>query len=147
MTGGGSTTVRVPEANGPYSLLRDEPLDAWLGRFADAGRYTIPGNEAGLPGIAIPVGSDSEGMPIGAMLYAGQGEEELLLRLAATLESEHPDWFGRVPPISVVESPTVPHAAVGPVGDLHAVDPGRQVSVTRHDGHAEPLPAATKAPD
>jgi amidase len=105
--------VRVPEANGPYSLLRDEPLAVWLGRFADAGRYTIPGNEAGLPSIAIPAGSDSEDMPIGAMLYAGQGEEELLLRLAATVASEHPEWFGRAPPISVLERSSLSQAAAG----------------------------------
>jgi amidase len=95
--------VRVPLANGPYSLLRDEPLVHWLGRFADAGRYTIPGNEAGLPGISIPVGWDSDGLPIGAMFYAGQGEEAVLLALAAALAAEHPGWFARVPPISVIE--------------------------------------------
>jgi amidase len=97
--------VRVPQANGPYSLLRDETLVHWLGRFADAGRYTIPGNEVGLPGIAIPAGWDSEGMPIGAMFYAGQGEEAVLLALAAALAGEHPGWFGQLPPISVVEQP------------------------------------------
>jgi amidase len=97
--------VRVPLANGPYSLLRDEPLDAWLGRFADAGRYTIPGNEAGLPGISLPAGYDSDGVPIGVMFYAGQGHEETLLTIAATLEAEKPAWFSQIAPISVVRYP------------------------------------------
>ena len=46
--------IRVPEANGPYSLLRDEPLDPWVNRLADACRYTMPGNETGLPGDQHP---------------------------------------------------------------------------------------------
>ena len=46
--------IRVPEANGPYSLLRDEALDPWMNRLTDACRYTMPGNETGLPGINIP---------------------------------------------------------------------------------------------
>jgi amidase len=95
---------RVPQANGPYSLLRDEPLDVWLGRFADAGRYTIPGNEAGLPGISFPAGADSDGLPVGAMLYAGQAQEELLLRTVAAIEAARPQWFSRVPRVSVVHS-------------------------------------------
>ena len=53
--------IRVPEANGPYSLLRDEPLDPWMSRLTDACRYTMPGNETGLPGINIPAGLDQRG--------------------------------------------------------------------------------------
>jgi amidase len=99
-----SCAVRTPSANGPYSLLRDEALDTWLGRFADAGRYTIPGNEAGVPGISVPAGTDSGGVPIGVMLYAGQGREDTLLAIAAILEAERPAWFSRIPPVSVVYS-------------------------------------------
>ena len=94
--------VRVPAANGPLSLLRDEPLDEWLRRFADAGRYTIPGNEAGLPAISLPAGVDSDGLPIGVMLYAGQGSEDLLLQTAAALEREQSAWFSQVPRVSVI---------------------------------------------
>ncbi len=94
--------IRVPAANGPYSLLRDEPLDDWIARLADACRYTMPGNEAGLPGISIPVGLDADGLPVGAMLYAGAGREDLLLRLAAAVEAASPQWFAQVPPLSVL---------------------------------------------
>ena len=93
--------VRVPDANGPYSLLRDEALEPWLARLADACRYTMPGNEAGLPALSLPVGRDREGLPIGAMLYAGPGREDLLLRLGAVVEAERPEWFARRPPIGV----------------------------------------------
>jgi amidase len=95
--------IRVPAANGPYSLLRDEPLDGWIARLADACRYTMPGNEAGLPGISIPVGLDSDGLPIGAMLYASAGREDLLLRLAAAIEAAKPEWFAQVPSVNVAE--------------------------------------------
>ena len=93
--------IRVPAANGPYSLLHDGPLDAWVAGLADACRYTMPGNEAGLPGISLPAGWDSDGLPVGAMLYAGPGREDLLLRLAAVVEAERPEWFGQTPPVSV----------------------------------------------
>ena len=94
--------IRVPKANGPYSLLHDGPLDAWVAGLADACRYTMPGNEAGLPGISVPAGWDSDGLPVGAMLYAGPGREDLLLRLAAVLEAERPEWFAQSPPVSVI---------------------------------------------
>ena len=94
--------IRVPAANGPYSLLHDCPLDAWVAGLADACRYTMPGNEAGLPGISLPAGWDSDGLPVGAMLYAGPGREDLLLRLAAVVEAERPDWFAQRPPVSVI---------------------------------------------
>jgi amidase len=93
--------IRVPAANGPYSLLNDEPLAAWLDRVADACRYTMPGNEAGLPGISLPAGLDADGLPVGAMLYGDFGREDLLLNLAAQLESAEPQWFSQVPPINV----------------------------------------------
>ena len=93
--------IRVPAANGPYSLLHDAPLDDWVARLVDACRYTMPGNEAGLPGISVPVGLDTDGLPIGAMLYAGIGREDVLLRLASAIEAARPEWFCQVPPINV----------------------------------------------
>lgn len=93
--------VRVPKANGPYSLLNDEPLEGWIARLSAACRYTMPGNESGLPGISIPVGHDKDGLPIGAMLYANFGREDLLLKIAAQIEAAKPEWFSQTPPISV----------------------------------------------
>jgi amidase len=95
--------IRVPEANGPYSLLRDEPLEPWLTRLTDACRYTMPANETGLPAINIPAGLDHEGMPIGAQLYGNFAREDLLLQLAAQLERARPEWFGAIPPIHVTK--------------------------------------------
>jgi amidase len=95
--------IRVPEANGPYSLLRDEALEPWMNRLTDACRYTMPGNETGLPGINIPAGLDSDNMPIGVQLYGNFAREDLLLQLAAQVERARPEWFGAVPPVHVTQ--------------------------------------------
>jgi amidase len=93
--------IRVPVADGPYSLLRDEELDPWVGRLADACRFTMPGNETGHPGINIPAGFDTEGLPIGVQIQGSFAAEALLLQLAAQVERARPDWFGCVPPVHV----------------------------------------------
>ena len=93
--------IRVPQANGPYSLLRDEELDCWLERLCDACRYTMPANETGLPGISVPAGLDVDGLPIGIQLYGNFCREGLLLKLAAQIERARPEWFGAVPPVHV----------------------------------------------
>jgi len=90
--------IRVPKANGPYSLLLDEDIDRWVGRLCDACRYTMPGNETGMPGISIPAGLDREGLPIGAQLYAKWGREDLLLQISGQIEKAKPEWFGAIPP-------------------------------------------------
>ena len=94
--------VRVPEANGPYSLLRDEELGPWVEQLADAARYTMPANETGLPAISLPAGVDSEGLPIGVQVYGDFGREDVLLRLAAQVERARPEWFGARPGVHVV---------------------------------------------
>ncbi len=94
--------IRVPEANGPFSLLRDEDLDTWVTRLCDACRYTMPGNETGMPGISVPTGLDPDGLPIGAQIYGSAGAEDLLLQVAAQLERAQPRWFGATPPVNVL---------------------------------------------
>ena len=49
--------VLAPQAwahRDPHELLRDEALEPWMRRLTDACRYTMPGNETGLPAISIP---------------------------------------------------------------------------------------------
>ncbi|MGE0418167.1 MAG: amidase [Acetobacteraceae bacterium] len=93
--------IRVPTANGSYSLLRDEDLDDWVGRLADACRYTMPGNETGMPAINVPAGHDADGLPIGVQLHGNFAREDLLLCLARQVEQARPAWFGAVPPVHV----------------------------------------------
>jgi amidase len=93
--------VRVPAANGPYSLLADEELDPWISRLADACRYTMPGNETGQPGISLPAGLDSGGLPIGVQLHGNFAAEDVLIQLAAQIERARPDWFAARPFVHV----------------------------------------------
>ena len=57
--------------------------------------YTLPLNLAGLPGISIPVGFDSQGLPVGMQLIGNYWQESLLLRCGARLQ-EVTDWHGRI---------------------------------------------------
>ena len=95
--------IRAPKANGPYAMLRDEDLDTWVGRLADACRYTMPGNETGMPAISLPIGYDDDGLPIGAQLHGSFAREDLLLQVAAQVERAEPSWFGAVPPVHVTK--------------------------------------------
>ena len=49
---------------------------------------TVSVNVAGLPGISIPVGLNSEGMPIGMQLIGNRFEEAKILNVAYNLEKE-----------------------------------------------------------
>jgi amidase len=95
--------IRVPQANGPYALLRDEDLDPWLTRLIDACRYTMPGNETGLPGISLPAGFDGDGLPIGIQIHGNFMAEDMLLQVAAQIERARPQWFGARPPVHIAD--------------------------------------------
>lgn len=50
--------------------------------------YTISLNLAGLPGISVPIGMDSKGLPIGGQLIGQAYGEQALLDGALSLERE-----------------------------------------------------------
>ena len=58
-----------------------DPIQMYLGDI-----YTIAVNLAGLPGISIPCGTDSAGLPIGMQLIGDCFREKKLLRAAYTYE-------------------------------------------------------------
>ena len=49
--------------------------------------YTTSANLAGIPGISIPCGNDSQGLPIGLQLLGRQFDESTILKVADFLES------------------------------------------------------------
>ncbi len=57
----------------------DDPLAMYLGDI-----YTVTINLAGLPGVSVPCGSSSEGLPIGLQLISKPFDETTLLRAANT---------------------------------------------------------------
>jgi aspartyl-tRNA(Asn)/glutamyl-tRNA(Gln) amidotransferase subunit A len=58
--------------------------DSVLMQYADL--LTVPANHAGNPGVSIPAGLDSAGLPLGLQLLANDWQEGLLLRIAAEYE-------------------------------------------------------------
>jgi amidase len=61
--------------------------------------YAWPWNILGLPGINVPAGLTSAGLPIGAQIIGAENTEPLLISLAAQLEHEE-RWQDRTPPHS-----------------------------------------------
>ncbi|WOF75798.1 amidase family protein [Parvibaculaceae bacterium PLY_AMNH_Bact1] len=49
-------------------------------------RNTTLGNQLGLCALTLPVGSDALGLPVGLMMQAAPGKDELLLRLGRAIE-------------------------------------------------------------
>ena len=70
----------------------DDPLQMYL---ADV--YTIAANLAGIPGVSIPCGFSTGGLPTGLQLLAPLFGETLLLQTARIFERET-DWHTRQPP-------------------------------------------------
>lgn len=68
-----------------------DPLSMYLSDI-----YTISANLAGIPGISVPCGFTSMGLPIGLQLQAAPFEEERLLRAARMFERET-DWHLQQP--------------------------------------------------
>jgi aspartyl-tRNA(Asn)/glutamyl-tRNA(Gln) amidotransferase subunit A len=58
-----------------------DPLSMYLSDI-----YTVTCNLSGLPGISIPCGKNSEGLPVGMQLLANHFQEALLLRVAHHFE-------------------------------------------------------------
>jgi len=65
-------------------LLVDD--DAYGRANSMALRNTTLGNQLGLCALTLPVGSDALGLPVGLMLQAAPGKDELLLRLGRAIE-------------------------------------------------------------
>jgi aspartyl-tRNA(Asn)/glutamyl-tRNA(Gln) amidotransferase subunit A len=59
----------------------DDPLAMYL-----ADIYTVTANLAGIPGISVPCGKNSENLPIGLQLFARHFDEATLLRTAHAYE-------------------------------------------------------------
>lgn len=81
----------TPTAAFSLGEFRDDPLSAYL-----ADTYTISANLAGLPGISLPAGETTSGLPIGLQLLAPPFEEERLFRAARMFETAT-DWQQRRP--------------------------------------------------
>jgi aspartyl-tRNA(Asn)/glutamyl-tRNA(Gln) amidotransferase subunit A len=71
-----------------------DPLKMYLSDI-----LTISVNLAGLPGMSVPCGLDSEGLPIGLQLVAPTLSEPVLFQVAAAYE-DATDWHTRLPQLA-----------------------------------------------
>ncbi len=69
----------------------NDPLQMYLSDI-----FTISVNLAGIPGISIPCGLDSSGLPIGLQVLGRHFDEEAVLRTAYAYEQQT-DWHKRQP--------------------------------------------------
>ncbi len=86
-------TPTSPETAFRIGEKTDDPIKMYLSDI-----FTIPCNLAGLPGISVPCGFSSEGLPIGVQILGRAFDEETPLRVAYAYES-HTDWSRRRPRI------------------------------------------------
>jgi len=71
----------------------DDPLTMYLSDI-----YTISANLAGIPGISIPCGFDTDKLPIGLQILSPAFSEDKLLRIARMFEKQT-DWHTKSPTV------------------------------------------------
>jgi amidase len=91
------TCAQPPPPLGHFAAPPGNPLAGYL-RAGPYGAFTMHFNISGQPAISLPLHWTADGLPVGVQLVAAAGREDLLLRVAAQLESAQP-WAGRVPPL------------------------------------------------
>jgi aspartyl-tRNA(Asn)/glutamyl-tRNA(Gln) amidotransferase subunit A len=74
-------TPATPTPAFPIGERMDDPIAMYLNDV-----FTVPGNLAGLPGIAVPAGLSAEGLPLGLQLIGRPFDEATVLRAADVLE-------------------------------------------------------------
>ena len=79
----------------PFKLgeKSSDPLQMYLGDI-----FTVSANLAGLPGISVPCGFSSDGLPIGLQLMGRMFDEATMLRVADAYERAS-DWHAPTPSI------------------------------------------------
>ena len=73
------TTPRIGEV-GPHA-----PFEQMAGGLGAMTVFTIPFDASGQPAVSLPLGTTSDGMPIGVQLVARSWREDVLLDLAGAL--------------------------------------------------------------
>lgn len=81
----------------PLGQVRmDVDIEHYQQMLAPMIAFTAVCNVAGVPAMAVPLASTSDGLPVGMHFVARFGAEDALLSLAAQLEQARP-WHGRRP--------------------------------------------------
>ncbi|KAK1941169.1 Fatty acid amide hydrolase [Phytophthora citrophthora] len=80
-----STGITAPEIP-PEAFAAGELNAAQLGNIF---RFSVYGNLIGVPGVAVPIGYDSKGLPMSVQFQTAHWKEDMMLRLAHTTENLH----------------------------------------------------------
>jgi aspartyl-tRNA(Asn)/glutamyl-tRNA(Gln) amidotransferase subunit A len=86
-------TPVAPSAAFPLGAKVDDPLQMYLSDV-----FTLPASLAGIPGISVPCGFTSGGLPIGLQILAPHFEEGLALQVAYNLE-QSTNFHNHRPPL------------------------------------------------
>jgi aspartyl-tRNA(Asn)/glutamyl-tRNA(Gln) amidotransferase subunit A len=89
--------IEAPRAEGSESLANSAAL----------GRFTAAWSLATGPSLSVPCGFHESGLPIGMMIAAAPGREDLLLRAAISYQANS-DWHLRTPAMAPAGSGTRP---------------------------------------
>lgn len=73
----------TPSPAWPIGEKKDDPLSLYLSDI-----LTLSANLAGIPGLSVPCGFTSSGLPVGMQMQAAHFNEEVLLRAAYNVESQ-----------------------------------------------------------
>ena len=88
--------IATPTAPSTAFKLGENTADPLQMYLADV--FTLPASLAGVPGLSVPCGFDSAGLPIGLQLIAPAFREDLLLRVGHAYE-QSTAWHTRRPPL------------------------------------------------
>jgi amidase len=61
--------------------------------------FTLPFNATGMPAMSLPLGTTTDGLPVGVQIVAPFGREDVLFRLGSQLEMAAP-WADRRPRVA-----------------------------------------------
>ncbi len=91
------TLAEPPLAHGNFPGTRERPLDGFIraGAFVP---FTTQANVSGQPAVSLPMHWTADGLPVGIQLMANFGREDLLIQVAAQLETAAP-WSDRRPTV------------------------------------------------
>ena len=77
-------TPTAPSAAFPLNEKQEDPIKMYLNDV-----FTVPASLAGIPGISIPYGKDTEGLPLGIQLLGKHYNEQEIFNAAFALEKDY----------------------------------------------------------